>query len=219
MYNPITSSNAFDYLIGKSANGVTKTNHNFFQCGENLISEAAPAQFLPYLFDWIHFRRIWWNKKQAYVFWNAKGAGLMPCSTITAKENYVVRILLCQVAQEEIYANCIIVWHDQETTLPGGRFDSSVGITIFADVMTRNRRANTLLAPAEFELVDSSKARFVLEHQAHFSAVSTAIVDFFFQFSYFFFNFFEAAMTSSLAFFGCLLRGITFRQPCRHSTR
>jgi hypothetical protein len=26
-------------------------------------------------------------------------------------------------------------------------------------------------------------------------------------------NFFEASITSSLAFFGCLLRGITFRQP------
>lgn len=112
------SSNAIDNLIGKTANGVTKTNHNFFQCGENLISEAAPAQFFPYLFDWIHFWRIWWNKKQAYVFRNAEGAGLMPCSTITAKENDVVRILLCQVAQEKIHANCITVWHDQKKTPP-----------------------------------------------------------------------------------------------------
>ena len=28
-------------------------------------------------------------------------------------------------------------------------------------------------------------------------------------------NFFEVSMTSSLALFGCLLRGITLRQPCR----
>ena len=143
----------------------------------------------------------------------------MPCGAVTAKENYVVRILLCQVAQKEIHTNCITVWHDQETTLPGGRLDSSVDIAIFPDVMARNRWANTLLTPAEFGLVDPSKARFILEHQAHFSTGSTAIVDFFFQFTYFFFNFFEVAMTSSLAFFGCLLRGITFRQPCRHSTR
>ena len=213
------SSNALDNLIGKTANGVTKTNHNFIQCGENLISEPAPAQFFPNLFDWIHFWRIWWNKKQTYVFRNAEGAGLMPCGAVTAKENDVVRILLCQVAQEEIHANGITVWHDQETALPSDRLDGTVSIAIFPDVVTRDRRTNTLWTPAELGLVDPSKARFILEHQAHFSTVSTAIVDFFFQFSYFFFNFFEATMTSSLAFFGCLLRGITFRQPCRHSTR
>ena len=143
----------------------------------------------------------------------------MPCSTITAKENDVVRILLCQVTQEKIHANCITVWHDQEAALPSDRLDGSVGIAIFPDVVTGDRRTNTLWTPAELGLVDASKARFILEHQAHFPTVSTAIVDFFFQFSCFFFNFFEAAMTSSLAFFGCLLRGITFRQPCRHSTR
>ena len=35
----------------------------------------------------------------------------------------------------------------------------------------------------------------------------------------FFLSFFEVSMTSSLAFFGCLLRGITFRQPCRCKTK
>ena len=143
----------------------------------------------------------------------------MPCGAVTAKENDVVRILLCQVAQEEIHANGITVWHDQETALPSDRLDGTVSIAIFPDVVTRDRRTNTLWTPAELGLVDPSKARFILEHQAHFSTISTAIVDFRLQFLHFFFNFFEAAMTSSLAFFGCLLRGITFRQPCRHSTR
>ena len=32
-------------------------------------------------------------------------------------------------------------------------------------------------------------------------------------------NFFEAAISSSLAFLGCLLRGITFRHPCRCRTK
>lgn len=65
--------------------------------------------------------------------------------------------------------------HDQKTVLPGDRFDGSVGIAIFPDVMTGNRRTNTLWTPAELGLVDASKARFILEHQAHFSTVSTAI--------------------------------------------
>ena len=67
--------------------------------------------------------------------------------------------------------------------------------------------------PAVFGLVDSSKTGFILEHQARLSTVSTAIVDFHLQFPHFFFHFVEAAMTSSLVFFGCLLRSITFLQP------
>lgn len=103
----------------------------------------------------------------------------MPRSTVTTKENDVVMILLCQVAQEEIHTNSITVWHDQETTLPCSRLDSSIDITIFPDVMARDRWTNTLWTPAELGVVDPSKARFILEHQAHFPTGSTAIVDIF----------------------------------------
>ena len=123
------------------------------------------------------------------------------------------------MVEKEIHTNSITVWHDQKAALSGGRLDCTVGIAVFPDVMTGDQRTNALLTPAVFGLVDSPETSFILEHQAHFSTAFTAVVDFLIQFVYFFFNFFEAAMTSSLAFFGCLLRGITFRQPCRSSTR
>lgn len=145
--------------MGKTANHVAKTDHILFKRGKNLISEAAPSQLLPNLFNRIHFRRIWRNKKQAYVFRTAEGAGLVPCGTVATEENDVIWILLHQVAQEKVHANCIAVWQDQETALPGNRFDSPVGITIFPDVMTRNRWADALWAPAEFGLVNPPKAR------------------------------------------------------------
>lgn len=113
----------------------------------------------------------------------------MPCGAVTAKENNVVRILLRQAAQKEIRANCITVWHDQEAALPGGGLDGSVDITILPDVMAGDRRANLLRTLAEFGLVNPSKACLILEHQAHFSTVSIAIVDFFFQFACFSFYF------------------------------
>ena len=75
-----------------------------------------------------------------------------------------------------------------------------------------NRRSKTFLTPAVFWLVDPSKSRFILKHQSN-------IVENFSQFCDSGVNFFEAAMTSSPAFFGCLLRGITFLQPCRCNTR
>lgn len=75
-------------------------------------------------------------------------------------------------------------------------------------MMTWHIRADSFFTPAVFWLVYASKARFVLKHKAdHLGAVEI------FQFSDSKLNFFEAAMTSSLALLGCLLRGITFRHP------
>ena len=54
--------------------------------------------------------------------------------------------------------------------------------------MTGDRRANALLTPAVFGLVDPSETSFILEHQAHFSTAFTAVVDFLIQFADFFFK-------------------------------
>ena len=142
----------------------------------------------------------------------------MPGRTITAKEDQVIFELFRQCLQKNVDADGIAVWQHQEAALSSGRLDCTVGIAVFPDVMAWNRRTNALFAPAVFGFIDPSETRFILEHQTHFSTVSTTIVDFFPQFFHFVFNFFEAAMTSSLAFFGCLLRGITFRHPFRSNT-
>ena len=120
--------------------------------------------------------------------------------------------------QKNVGADGIAVWQHQETAFTGSRLNGPIGIAIFADMMAWDRRSDASLTPAVFGLIDSPKTCLVLEHQAHFSTVSTTIVDFFLQFFHFFVEFFEAAMTSSLAFFGCLLRGITLRHPFRSST-
>ena len=88
---------------GKGANGLTKAIYHFLQSYKHFISEPALAEFLPDLFDWIHFRRVWRNKKQTYVFRNTESARLMPSSTIAAKKDHIIRILICQLGQEEIH--------------------------------------------------------------------------------------------------------------------
>ena len=72
-----------------------------------------------------------------------------------------------------------------------------------------NAGSDAFLAPAVFGLVNSAKTCLILEHKAHFS---TALVEIF-QFFDSDINFFEVSMTSSLAFLGCLLRGMIFLQP------
>lgn len=109
--------------------------------------------------------------------------------------------------------------HDQEAGFTGQRLCRSIGISVLPYMVARHAGTGSFFTPAVFGLVDPFETSFILEHQAHFSIAFTAVVDFLIQFAYFFFNFFEVKMTSSLAFFGCLLRGITFRQLCRSSTR
>ena len=137
----------------------------------------------------------------------------MPGGAITAKQNDIVRKLVGQFPQKQIHAYRITIGHDQEAGFTGQRFHRSIGVSVLPDMVAGYTGTGPFFTPAVFGLVDPSKTGFILEHQTHFSTISSGIVDFSLQFSHFFFHFFEAAMTSSLAFFGCLLRSITFLQP------
>ena len=112
----------------------------------------------------------------------------MPGRTITAKEDQVIFELFRQCLQKNVDADGIAVWQHQEAALSSGRLDCTVGIAVFPDVMAWNRRTNALFAPAVFGFIDPTETRFILEHQAHFSTVSTTIVDFFPQFFHFIFK-------------------------------
>ena len=81
-------------------------------------------------------------------------------------------------------------------------------------MMAWYRGTYAFLAPTILRLIDPSEAGLVLKHQtdAFFS------VENFVQLLDFGVNFFEVAMTSSLAFFGWRLLGMIFLHPCRCST-
>ena len=76
--------------------------------------------------------------------------------------------------------------------------------------------AKAELSPWDSRLRVSSRGYMLgyTDGKAHFSTAPVEI----FQFTDGGFNFFEVSMTSSLAFLGCLLRGMTFLQPCRCRT-
>lgn len=138
--------------------------------------------------------------------------------SLAAKQNDIVRELVGQFPQEQIHTHRITIGHDQEARFTSQRLHCSIGVPVLPYMVARHAGTGSFFTPAVFGLVDPSETSFILEHQAYFSTISSAIVDFRLQFLHFFFNFFEVSMTSSLAFFGCLLRGITFLQPCRRST-
>ena len=66
--------------------------------------------------------------------------------------------------EKDIHAVRIAVWHNQKTAFTTNRFNGSIDISIFSDVVARYRRTYTLLAPTVFRLVDSSESGFILKH-------------------------------------------------------
>lgn len=108
----------------------------------------------------------------------------------------------------------VAIWHNKKTAFAGNRFHCSISIAVFPNVMAWYTWTHSHGAPAPFGFVNSAKASFILEHQAYlFPGILGS------RNLYGIVNFFEASIASSLAFLGCLLRGITFRQPCRCRTQ
>ena len=206
-----------DKVVGEGGNGIAKAQNNLIQRSKELIFEPQLPDLFPDLLNGIHFGCIRRDKEETDVIRNNKSLCFMPSCTITAEQNKVILVLFGQRFEKNVGTDGIAVWQHQKAVFTGSRLNGPIGIPVFPDMMTGDRWANALLTPTVFGFIDSSKTCLILEHQPHFSTISTAIVDLF-QFLYSFFNFFEVSMTSSLAFFGCRLRGITFRHPFRFST-
>ena len=62
----------------------------------------------------------------------------MPGRPITAKQDEIIFVLFGQCSQENVGANGIAVRQHQKAAFTGSRFNSPIGIAIFADVMAWN---------------------------------------------------------------------------------
>ena len=94
-------------------------------------------------------------------------------------------LLVGQLPQKQIHAYRITIGHDQEAGFIGQRFHRSIGVSVFPDMVAGYTGTGPFFTPAVFGLVDPYETGFILEHQAHLSTVSTAIVDFRLQFPHF----------------------------------
>lgn len=193
---------------------MAQTVNNFFQCRKYLVVKATFSDLFPYLLYRIHFRRIGRNVKQNNIFRQLQACRLMPGSAITAKQNNIVSIFLRQMLQKDIHTNSIAIGHNEEMTVASQWFHCSVGIAILPNMVAWHTGPNPLLTPTVFGLVDPAKSSLILKHEPdvlplveNFQVLDCSV------------NFFEAAISSSLAFLGCLLRGMTFRHPWRFSTK
>ena len=138
----------------------------------------------------------------------------VPSSSIAYQKNLIVWILLREFFEEYIHANSVAVWHYQEKSFSGAWFNCAICISVFTNVMAGCRWPLSFPAPTTLWLVDPSETCFILKHHSHI--LVGVLGD---HFVVMCFNFFEESCSSSVAAFGCFDLGMTFRHPCRCSTR
>ena len=211
---PISSCDTGDYFVGQRTNRIAEAVHDLFQTCKDLVSEAALADLFPNLLYGIHLRCVRRDMEQLDVLRNLQCARLVPCCTVAAQQDDIVRVFFGQIPQKNIHADGIALRKHQKEVVSRQRFHSTKGIVILPDVVTGHTGAHPLFTPAVFRLVNPTEACFILEHQPnYFAAVDN------FQFFDSGLNFFEASIVSSLAFLGCLLRGMILRHPWRCRTK
>ena len=156
-----------DWIISQGTDCIAKAVNDLFQCSKHFVTKAQLTEFFPYLLNWIHFWRVWRDIKQLYVFRNLKLLRFMPCSTITAQQNQIVRKLLGQFMKKCAHPIRVTVRKNQEKWISRCWFNSSIGISVFTDVMTWYRWASPPFTPTVLWLIDSTEPGFILEHQPH----------------------------------------------------
>lgn len=152
-------------IICKLADSKAKAVNNAFKGGKDLVLEPHFSELFPNLFDWIHFRSIGRNEKEFNVFRNFQSLGLVPSSTVAAKQNNIVLVLFRQFPQKYIHTVCVAIRHYKKEIISVKRFNCSIGISVFPDVMTWNNGTSPFLTPAILWLVDPAKSCFVLKQQ------------------------------------------------------
>ena len=91
--NPIASGNAENGIRGKRANGIAETINDFHQGCKNLVSKAALSYLLPDLLYRIHLWCVWRDMEKYNILRHFQCSRFVPCSSIAAHQNGVLRKL------------------------------------------------------------------------------------------------------------------------------
>ena len=68
-----------------------------------------------------------------YVFWDQKRARLVPCSAITAKKNFIIKVLIREFLKEDIHTSRIAVRHNEKEGVTSQWFHGTICVTVLPD--------------------------------------------------------------------------------------
>ncbi len=128
---------------------VERTKHNIF--------EATLADFLPHLFDGVHFRRMRRNKKLADILWYLQLWGSMPSRLVTAYYNVIIGEFVRNFFKE-IRIDFIVVFVIYvKEVFSGFRDDQAINRPEFPMPLVWHARALLRRRPAARSIKNSSK--------------------------------------------------------------
>ena len=140
--NPFSACDTGNGEFGQCRDCITEPIHDFSQAGKDLIAEAALANLFPDLLDRIHFRRVRRNMEQQDILRDVQCTGLVPCCTIAAQQDDIVRVFPGQTLQKYIHTHRIALRKHQKETISCPGFHSSEGIVILPDVVAGHTGAS-----------------------------------------------------------------------------
>ena len=66
---PISARDTGNDLVRQRANSNAQSLDNFFQRSKYFVMESMLSNFVPNLFNRVHFRPIWWDIEKDNIIW------------------------------------------------------------------------------------------------------------------------------------------------------
>lgn len=147
------------------------------------------------------------------IIWHRQSLRFMPGSAVANQQDLIVGILFRERLEKGVHTGGIAGRHHQKMTVPADWINRAICVSVFPNMVAWHAGTYIFRTPTGFGLVYPSKSCFILKHDTDvlFCILYTKFLGYAL-------NFFEASISASLAFFGCLDRGITLRHLCRFST-
>src|SRR3990167_641922 len=180
------------------------------------VGEFFFAQFIPYMFLRVEFRRIGRQTDQAHVFRHCQVLTHVGTRPIHHHDDEVITVRLTYLNEEFAHARGVHLSADHPIQIALQRTDRTIHIDKFAFIAVIDHRTLWCVGPAFANAHHAPETRLVLKHQTYapashnfgFGDGSQVFGQFFFQ---------SSCACASL--FGCRVSGATLRQPCRSSSR
>lgn len=81
-------------MFCQSRDCVAEPVRDFGQAGKDFVSKTTLTDLFPNLLDGIDLRYVWRDMEQFYVLRDLQCARFVPCCTIAAQHNDVIRVFL-----------------------------------------------------------------------------------------------------------------------------
>ena len=97
---------------------------------EDFVVKVLLAQFIPYMLDWVEFRRIRWQGQQFHVLWRLERTTGVPACTVEHHDDLLIRVACAHLVQKQLHALGVDVRQNQRIELTALGLHCRIGVGI-----------------------------------------------------------------------------------------